>query len=80
MENENGYQISFDNKYMYFNYAGIDYRVETEEASSKLANADNQYKMHFKLSPSGLGIYWPLMDEDLLFSGLLKIAKRIKTD
>ena len=80
MENENGIQIRFDNKYMYFNYASIDYRVETKEISSKLANADNQSKMHFQLSPSGLGIHWPLIDEDLSFSGLIKIADIIILD
>ena len=31
--------------------------------------------MAFKVSPSGYGIHWPLIDEDLSFNGLIKIAE-----
>ncbi|HMG15109.1 MAG TPA: DUF2442 domain-containing protein [Saprospiraceae bacterium] len=77
MQKVNNSPISFDKKYMFFEYGGVNYRVKTEEVSSKLSNADYQTKMHFKISPSGYGIHWPLIDEDLSFSGLIKLAEII---
>ena len=80
MQNVNNSPLSFEKKFMYFEYQGISYRVETAKASSKLAIAEDQVKMNFKISPSGYGIHWPLLDEDLSFTGLIKLAERIVKD
>ena len=42
------------------------------DISDKLANATEQERMDFKISPSGYGIHWRLLDEDLSINGLLK--------
>jgi len=42
--------------------------------SFKLKEADHLQRMLYKISPSGYGIHWPLIDEDLAINALLKIA------
>lgn len=49
------------------------YQIELNEISKKLAQADNMKRMMFVLSPSGYGIHWPLLDEDISIEGLLKM-------
>ncbi|MCH7754431.1 DUF2442 domain-containing protein [candidate division KSB1 bacterium] len=49
--------------------------------SEKLANASDIEENKYEISPSGYGIHWPLIDEDLSIDGLLGIKhapKRIK--
>jgi len=41
------------------------------EISRALKNASDVEKMVYEISPSGYGIYWPLLDEDLSIRGLL---------
>ena len=35
------------------------------KVSQKLASASETERTNFKISPSGYGIHWPLLDEDL---------------
>ncbi len=42
------------------------------EVSKKLELADNIQRNLYKISPSGYGIHWPLIDEDLSVDFLLK--------
>jgi hypothetical protein len=43
------------------------------EISPALASASNKEISHYEISPSGYGIYWPLLDEDISIDGLLGI-------
>ena len=43
------------------------------EISSVFILASEIEISHFELSPSGYGIYWPLLDEDISIDGLLGI-------
>jgi hypothetical protein len=47
-------------------------KLKLSEISCKLANATEQERRDFKISPSGYGIHWRLLDEDLSINGLLK--------
>ena len=47
------------------------YSFKISEISAKLANADEKERNNFKISPSGYGIHWPGIDEDLSINGLL---------
>jgi hypothetical protein len=38
-----------------------------------LAQASDAELKHFEISPSGYGIHWPLIDEDISIDGLLGI-------
>jgi hypothetical protein len=41
--------------------------------SKKLHRAQPAQRNAFEISPSGYGIHWPMLDEDLSIDGLLKI-------
>jgi len=42
--------------------------------SERLLKASCEERNHFEISPSGYGIHWPLIDEDLSIDGLLGIV------
>ncbi len=48
-----------------------EYVFDLNRVSKKLLNASDIERMLYKISPSGYGIHWPLIDEDLSFSALL---------
>lgn len=45
--------------------------------SSRLSTAARVERERFEISPSGYGIHWPLVDEDLSIDGLLGIAHEV---
>lgn len=51
------------------------YLFKVNEISDKLANADENDRNNFQVSPSGYGIHWPAIDEDLSVHGLLSHLK-----
>ncbi len=46
------------------------------EISDELLHATAAERQTFEISPSGYGIHWPLLDEDLSIDGLLGISHR----
>ena len=50
-------------------------RLKLSEISEKLAKASDEQRNAFKVSPSGYGIHWPLLDEDLSVNGLLEASR-----
>ena len=53
---------------------GIEYSFDLKKISMKLFSANELQKSLFTISPSGYGIHWPLIDEDLSIDSLLKSA------
>lgn len=53
------------------------YEFDLARVSSKLAKASEQERSNFKVSSSGYGIHWPMIDEDISIDGLLK--KKIRS-
>ncbi len=53
---------------------GRQYRFDLARASKRLARATQTQRENFELSPSGYGIHWPEVDEDLSIDGLLGVA------
>ncbi len=47
---------------------------ELKDVSPLLAAATAEEQQEFEVSPSGYGIHWPLIDEDISIDGLLGIA------
>ena len=47
-----------------------------KDVSSLLEGAKKEEQNEFEVSPSGYGIYWPLIDEDISIDGLLSIEHR----
>jgi NAD(P)H-hydrate repair Nnr-like enzyme with NAD(P)H-hydrate epimerase domain len=52
---------------------GRTYRINLADHSRKLADASAQQKRHFEVTPSGYGIHWPDLDEDLSIDGLIGV-------
>lgn len=67
--------IHFDNEYMILKADNSEIKVKISEASLKLANASDQDRNDYKISPSGYGIHWRQLDEDLSVNGLIKLAR-----
>jgi hypothetical protein len=53
---------------------GRQYRFDVTQVSKKLARATPQQRENFEVSPSGYGIHWPDLDEDLSIDGLLGVV------
>ncbi len=47
-------------------------RIPWERCSKRLASATKLQRSTAELSPGGYGIHWPLLDEDLSVSGLVR--------
>ena len=53
---------------------GIEHRFALAYVSSRLFAASPAERAKFVISPSGYGIHWPSLDEDLSIDGLLGIT------
>jgi len=70
-------EILFDNDYMIIKLDSSVLKVKVKDASGKLDKATDTEKSDFKISPSGYGIHWNRLDEDLSVNGLIKLAKSV---
>ena len=53
---------------------GKNLEIDLKGISSIFLNANDEELQKFELSPSGYGIHWPLLDEDVSIDGLLGIV------
>jgi hypothetical protein len=67
--------VRFEKHFLLLRIDGKDYRIDLRQQSKKVAVADERAKMKFEVSPSGYGIHWPELDEDLSIDGMIKSAK-----
>ena len=71
-------KIRFDKHHLLLTVDGKDHRVNLRRYSKRLAVADERRKMNLEVSPSGYGIHWPDLDEDLSIDGMIKAARAKK--
>lgn len=64
--------ISFIDEKMVLVVDGQTIQLPLEQISKKLHNANEMERQLFVISPSGYGIHWPLLDEDLSVVALMK--------
>src|ERR1017187_3589912 len=64
--------IRFDQTFMVLNIDNQTYKINLSEVSHKLEEASDDVRNNFKISPSGYGIHWPQIDEDLSINGLIR--------
>ena len=69
--------IRADATYLHFKIDDRAYRIRWVDCSDKLAKASLVEKKQMKVSPSGYGIHWPLLDEDLAIKPLLELAEQV---
>lgn len=66
-------EITFEPNSIIIHIDGKEIKVSLDKVSPKLKTANNLERNLFKISPSGYGIHWPLIDEDLSVDAILKI-------
>jgi hypothetical protein len=66
--------VRFEGDRLHLTIDGQDKQFKLGDISSTLQQASEQEKNIFEISPSGYGIHWPLLDEDLSIDGLLGIV------
>jgi hypothetical protein len=65
--------VSLCGNIMRLSVDGREYEIDISRHSRKLADATPEQKGHFVVSPSGYGIRWPELDEDLSIDGLIGV-------
>jgi hypothetical protein len=64
-------QVSFESDFIILLFDNQVIKLKLSDVSQKLAKATQTEREDFKISPSGYGIHWRLLDEDLSINGLL---------
>ncbi len=68
--------LHFEQDALVLTIDGTTHTFALKDISSTLHKASEQQRNIFKVSPSGYGIHWPLVDEDVSVDGLLGITHR----
>ena len=68
-------EVSLNKNFMYLKVNGKTLKFSIEKISLKLFNANEVQKGLYIISPSGYGIHWPLIDEDLSIDYLMKLEE-----
>jgi hypothetical protein len=66
--------IDFEGAKMVLTVDGQVYRIDVNLISARLANAKDAARRSYSISPSGYGVHWPDIDEDLTVDGLIAAA------
>ena len=66
--------VKAEDSYLLFVVDNQAHRITWTDCSSRLAEVNKSERALIEVSPSGYGLHWPLIDEDLAITPLLKIA------
>ena len=66
--------LHFEDDEMVLTIDGHVRRFKIRDISSVLSNAISRERNTYEVSPSGYGVHWPLIDEDLSIDGLIGIT------
>jgi len=69
-------KVLFKDDTMILKVDGKEYSFALKDISQRLAKASPSERTAYEISPSGYGIHWPLIDEDLSIDGLLGVKHR----
>ncbi len=73
-------EISFSGTTMLLRVDGKDYQIDIAGQSQRLGAATQEQRENLVVSPSGYGIHWPELDEDLSVDGLIEIRHQSPFD
>ncbi len=73
-------EVRFENDLLILTIDGKKMHFKLSEISPVLEKASKREREIFEISPSGYGIHWPLLDEDLSIDGLLGIVHSPKKE
>jgi len=66
--------LHFSGDYIILTIDGDEKKFRIKEISSALQRASQDERNVYEMSPSGYGIHWPLIDEDISIDGLIGIV------
>jgi len=66
-------EIRFDKEFLFIRIDNKSYKIRIRDISLKLTAATDKERLAYTVSPSGYGLHWPAIDEDLSISGILKV-------
>lgn len=66
--------IHFEGNMLILTIDGKERRYSIDKLSHRLLNASVADRNNYEISPSGYGIHWPSLDEDISIDGLLGIV------
>ena len=66
-------KVAFTKDKLLLKVDGKEYSFQLDKISKRLADASDAEKQKYEISPSGYGVHWPLIDEDLSIDGLIGI-------
>ena len=66
-------RVSFSGDQMLLSVDGREFEIDITRHSRRLAEASAAQREKFTVSPTGYGIHWPDLDEDLSIDGLIGI-------
>ncbi len=72
--------VEVDDTYLYLTVDGQAYRIRWEDCSRRLMEATRSQRSCLEVSPSGYGIRWPEVDEDLAITPLLRHAEALTAE
>lgn len=65
-------EVKIENGSLFFTFKGKAFAFKLKEVTERLASATDKQLLNYTVSPSGYGIHWSELDEDISFNGLLK--------
>jgi hypothetical protein len=65
--------VTFSGECLILVVDGRRYEIAIAQQSKRLAGATKKQRENYEVSPSGYGIHWPEIDEDLSIDGLIGI-------
>ena len=68
-------RVAFSDDEMVLVVDGVTHRFDLGTVSQRLFKASQAERERCEISPSGYGIHWPLIDEDLSIDGLLGVTQ-----
>lgn len=67
--------VSIEDKILHIDVDGNSWTFDLARHSERLASATREQCANLKILPSGYGIHWPDVDEDLSIDGLIRDEK-----
>lgn len=68
-------EIHFEKEQLILEVDDKEYKIDLKTLSPKLLTATDVERSMYKISPSGYGIHWPMIDEDISVNELVKNQK-----
>jgi hypothetical protein len=69
-------EVSFKGTVLRMQVDGLFHEIDLALCSKAIAGASKKHIENIEISPSGYGLHWPDLDEDLSIDGLLGISHR----